>query len=259
MREYHQCRNIIVDGDEFTEGALGLDWFPSAASSQAKQKYETGILDALERLRKTWAGWSVITEIFQIQSRKMYIRPYHATAGQCNATAKPTNVAAATLKGTTALDSRGNLPAPGQPRVIGTGSGSDTIINFSPETFQAGSVCATGPGATADEILLHEMVHGLRHMGGRAVREGVTGNPNMTNYEEFVAILVSNIFRSEKGIPNLRADHAGFNPLTGPNTNPATFVTSFRQYISHMSIEQPRMVQNLRTAGGVFNPLKHYP
>jgi hypothetical protein len=58
----------------------------------------------------------------------MIIKPYHPTpqTGQFNAYAQATNLAAATMKDTTALDSHGNLPAPGQARIIGTGTGSDT-------------------------------------------------------------------------------------------------------------------------------------
>jgi hypothetical protein len=63
--------------------------------------------------------------------------------------------------------------SPGQPADIGTGTGSDTEIRFSPSTFTAPGA-PTGPGARPDEILLHEMVHGLRQMKGRAIFEQIT-------------------------------------------------------------------------------------
>jgi hypothetical protein len=71
----------------------------------------------------------------------------------------------------------------GQPAAIGTGTASDTEIRFSPSTFTAAGA-PTGPGARPDEILLHEMVHGLRQMKGRAIFEQINGNPGMDNYEE---------------------------------------------------------------------------
>jgi hypothetical protein len=143
--------------------------------------------------------------------------------------------------------------SPTQAPVIGTGTGSDTQIRFSPDTFAAPGA-PTGPGAKADEILLHEMVHGLRQMVGRAVFEQVTGNPGMQNYEEFAAIVISNVYRSERGITELRRDHIGFSPLTGPETAAATFKTTYQSYLLDMDTEQPKLCQNLRKVVCVFNP-----
>jgi hypothetical protein len=257
MQRYSQCRNIIIDGDEFTKGILGLDWFPSSASRMAKINYENGVLSQLNAILSSTTGRVLIHEIASRSSKTMFIRPYHATpeTGTCNATASPTDLAAATLRGTTALDGQGNLPAPGRPRTIGTGDGSDSVVNYNPSTFQTGSSCAVGPGATPDEILLHEMVHGSRQMAGRSVRERVLGNPNMDNYEEFVAIVVSNIYRSERGVPQLRSDHRGFNALTGPTTSPAVFRTTYSTYLGFMWVEQKDFVDGLARIGCAFNPL----
>lgn len=256
MQDFESCRNIKIDGDEFTSGFLGLHWFPSAGSSANQQHYTNDVNAALKRLMQTFAGWAAINEVYYLSPHIMTIRPYHpsATLGTFNATATATDLSAATMTGTVALDGRGNLPAAGKPHVIGTGLGSDTIINFSPSIFaMAGS--PTGPGASSDEILLHEMVHGLRQMMGRSVRETVGGNPGMHNYEEFVAIVVANIYRSEIGQPQLRSDHQGFTPLTGPTTSSATFKSTFSLYLGYMDIEMPRLCQNLRQAKGSFNPL----
>jgi hypothetical protein len=143
--------------------------------------------------------------------------------------------------------------SPGQPAVIGTGTGSDTQIRFSRSTWTAADA-PTGPGATPDEILLHEMVHGLRQMKGRAVFEQINGNPGMDNYEEFAAIVISNVYRSELKIPQLRQDHHGFLPLTGPDTAAASFKTTYQDYLVNMSIEQPQLCQNLRRVPCAFNP-----
>jgi hypothetical protein len=143
--------------------------------------------------------------------------------------------------------------SPGRPAVIGEGTGSDTEIRFSPNTFAAPGA-PTGPGAKPDEILLHEMVHGLRQMAGRAVFEQVAGNPGMDNYEEFAAIVISNVYRSESGIAQLRKDHAGFSPLTGPETAAATFKSTYETYLSNMGVEQFQLCQNLRRVRCAFNP-----
>jgi hypothetical protein len=143
--------------------------------------------------------------------------------------------------------------SPGQPADIGKGTGSDTEIRFSPSTFTAPGA-PTGPGARPDEILLHEMVHGLRQMKGRAIFEQINGNPGMDNYEEFAAIVISNVYRSELRIPQLRKDHGGFLPLAGPDAVAATFKTTYQQYLTDMAIEQPQLCQNLRRVPGAFNP-----
>jgi hypothetical protein len=143
--------------------------------------------------------------------------------------------------------------SPGQPAAIGTGTGSDTEIRFSPNTFTAPGA-PTGPGARPDEILLHEMVHGLRQMKGRAIFEQINGNPGMDNYEEFAAIVISNVFRSELKIPQLRKDHGGFLPLTGPDVVGASFKTTYQQYLNDMAIEQRQLCRNLRRVPSAFNP-----
>ncbi|MGC2657904.1 MAG: M91 family zinc metallopeptidase [Bryobacteraceae bacterium] len=253
MRTYHDVPNIKIDGDEYTSGFLGLDWAPSKDAKIQKQRYETDINAALERLANTWTGWAIITEIYYTQ-RQMVICPYHPTpqTGQFNAYAKPVDVKAATMKDTTALDDHGKLP-PKDQRIVGTGTGSNTIVRFSSTTF-TGAGAPTGPGTSPDEILLHEMIHALRQMQGRMVRESVAGNPGMDNYEEFAAITISNIYRSEKGNTTLRADHWGFNPLTGPTVASSVFKSTYLSYLAHMNIEQPRVCQNLRQAKCAFNP-----
>lgn len=257
MQRYSRCNNIIVDGDEFTRGLAGLDWFPSATSSAQKRDFENGVFAVLEIISGTQSGRAVIADIARARSFALTILPYHPDAvnGVCNATAGATDLAGATLNGTTALDPNGHLPSPGQPRTIGTGQGSNSIVHFSPATWTAGSSCAAGPGTAGDEILLHEMVHGLRQMMGRSVRESVAGNPGMNNYEEFVAIVVSNVYRSERSLPGLRRDHAGFLPLLPPLNNPATFRTTFSTNLSNFDLEQPNLNAALRAVSTAFNPL----
>jgi hypothetical protein len=247
MRAFSKCQNLKIDGDEFTS-------VPSADASAKKLRYETDVAAALDRLVYSWAGWAIINEIFYRQ-KQMTILPYHATpeTGQYNAYAAPTDWRAATLKDTTARNNQGNMPALGQPRIIGTGTGSDVLIRFSSTTF-TGPGAPTGPGSSPDEILLHEMIHGLRQMQGRFVREAVTGNPGMDNYEEFAAITISNVYRSEKNLPQLRTDHRGFTALTGPTANVATFKLTYQSFLLHMDVEQPRLCQNLRQISCAFNP-----
>ncbi|HUQ94266.1 MAG TPA: hypothetical protein VM120_21480 [Bryobacteraceae bacterium] len=244
MKTYSKVPNIYIDG--------------STLSSADRTKYEQDIAAMLDRLLLTWAGWATLIEVYYLAKKKMTIVPYIATPenGVCNATAGAKDPQAATLKGTTLLNPNGTLP-PKENRVEGTGVGSDTTVRFSPSTWGPSTGCNTGPGANADEILLHEMVHGVRQMAGRSVKEAPPkGSEGLTNYEEFVAILVSNIYRSEKNIPGLRKDHAGFAQLTAPDTDPAQFKTKFASFLSNVGIEQQRFANNLAQATCAFNPLR---
>jgi len=254
MQTFSKCHNIKIDGDEFTSGFLGLDWFPSSSSAGQKHRYESDIQATLERLMKAWTGWAVITEIFY-SGKTMVIQPYHPTkeTGTFNAYAMPTDWAAATLKDTAVRDQFGNAPALGQPRTIGTGVGSNVVVRFSASTFNAPGA-PNGPGTSPDEILLHEMIHGLRQMRGRMVREPLTANPNMHNYEEFAAITISNVYRSEMNLSPLRSDHTNFAPLTGPTTNLATFKSTYQQWLIDLDIEQPTLCKNIRNVRCAFNP-----
>jgi Effector protein len=255
MITYIACGNLKIDGEEYTSGILGLHWFPSAIASGNQAHYEREVTQNLDTILATQTGVAVLNGIGGRRHSAMYIRPYHDKGdGPFNATATPTDLTAATMRDTVALDRYGNMPGPGKPRVTGTGTGSDSIVNYTPSIFTAGSGGAGQPGAPADEILLHEMVHGLRQMMGRSVKERVAGNAGMHNYEEFSAIVISNIYRSERGLPGLRQDHQGFVPLAGALTSPATFKATFSQYISYMNIEMPDMCDRLRKVTCAFNP-----
>ena len=326
MQTFTKCHNIRVDGGEYTAGFLGLDWFPSASTAGQKNRYEGDTLATLDRLMRSWTGWSVITEIFYC-AKSMVIKPYYPSGPtDRNAFAQPMDPAAATLAGTTTLTSTGDFPAAGPAsftasianavltvtavrdgklqtdmtltgsgipggvrivlqlsgtppggvgtylisdqsitapskamtgtpisRTLGTGFGSDVLVRFSSSVFTA-SGAPTGAGDSPDEILLHEMIHGLRQMQGRSVKEAIVGNSGMDNYEEFAAITISNVYRSEMNLPGLRADHRGFNLLTGATTNLATFKTTYYQWLIDLDIEQPRLCKNLRNVRCAFNP-----
>jgi len=98
------------------------------------------------------------------------------------------------------------------------------------------------------------MVHGLRQMKGRAIFEQNQRQSRMDNYEEFAAIVISNVYRSERKIPQLRKDHGGFPALTGPDAVAAAFKTTYQQYLTDMAIEQPQLAGTLRRVPGAFNP-----
>src|SRR5262249_2212673 len=107
---------------------------------------------------------------------------------------------------------------------VGTGTGSDVLIRYSPDTWKGAS--ADKPGSDGPEILFHEMCHGVRQMNGKMYCSSMADNPGYDTYEEFFAIVVSNMYRSEKGMNVLRKDHGGFQPLPPELTDPDKFLQS---------------------------------
>ena len=97
--------------------------------------------------------------------------------------------------------------------------GSDAVIMFSAHMWtrkgEPGTSGISGPGSEADEVLFHELVHGLRNMAGVIATQNKLDN-NFENEEEFIAVVLSNIYLAEKGRKFLRADHAGFEPMSHP-------------------------------------------
>ncbi len=97
--------------------------------------------------------------------------------------------------------------------------GSDAIVMFSPHMWNdqngnPGSAGFGGPGTQQDEVLFHELIHGLRYMAG--VNE--KGAPDDSDpVEEQIAIVLANIYIAEKNQRVLRGNHGGFAPLPHPH------------------------------------------
>jgi len=93
-------------------------------------------------------------------------------------------------------------------------------IHIDPTKWVPVSWACTGPGkdpwngtsgTRGDELLLHEMIHSMRMLNGRfdnSTTLNVAPYQYYTDTEEFIAILITNIFISEQGIKNLRRDHS---------------------------------------------------
>jgi hypothetical protein len=67
-------------------------------------------------------------------------------------------------------------------------------------------------GEAMDDLLLHELVHALRQMQHKW-NMAPSEDPHYDNQEEWLAIMLTNIYMAEKGDWPLRADHWGYNAL----------------------------------------------
>ena len=238
--------------------------------------YETRIMLLLSRLRWTWVGWSLLAAIYRLGKFTMRIQPWTnlpvtdskgvaPVPKNINATAGPTHFQSATPKGKPGLycgsdPSQGIVAGAPVPGVTGTGSGSDTVVAFSPEMWtvdEGKHPLGVGPGITAKEILFHEMVHGYRQMSGKMQCTATPDQPGYDTAEEFMAILVSNMLRSELGLKGLRKDHWGFQAMAPGDEDPAKFaaIGNNKARIKQFCSEHPDLAANLKKAKIKFNPL----
>jgi hypothetical protein len=187
--------------------------------------------DVLAKVRSNLVGGIIASSIEGIEDRDLTIVPFdagdRATKGACNASARRDSVVDALPKGLSGTgfgksaayaghteDSSGrDLRYDRIPNgVRGTGKGSDSHIHFSPET--AGHSCPAGAGSLADETLFHEMVHALRQMQGKS--NPIPTESSLVRYdneEEYLAIVVTNVYMSANNKTQLRADHYSYAAL----------------------------------------------
>ena len=193
------------------------------------------------------------------RNKRMIITPFPKTATP-NADESAKDPTAGTPAGQTQLSCSTNQPIAGA--ALGTGGGSAAAVRFTAQDHLGGTL----PGDPPDEVLFHEMVHGLRDIRGEG-RCSAVANPGFLpksfqsvydNFEEFAAILITNVYRSECKRPGLRADHAAVShPLRYPLTNAKDYYIVWKKHIDKMCREMLNMcihIANLRSID--WNPIK---
>jgi hypothetical protein len=141
--------------------------------------------------------------------------------------------------------------------------GDDVFVAFSPEAYVRGSASRPpGPGKDPDEVLFHELVHATRQLAGVVYFAPV--NHNYDNEEEYLAIVLSNIYirNKNKGLP-LRGDHD-----SGTLQDPDHFLDNVqrvdltpRMLLERFRLKQPHFFDDLATIDpsvASFNPVWQY-
>jgi hypothetical protein len=226
------------------------------------EKWVTDLLDTDIRCRAT--GRALLKEIALAPSRIVSISPYLPDdEDDYNAAAKALDVEAATAVGMPVLDSDGQPDEGG-----GTGKGSDVEIDFSPELYsvfggrgRSGGPRPTGPASRPDEVLCHELFHAGRD--ARGVRYHLGVNRDYNNEEEYLAVVITNIYLAEKKQTDLRASHHGHTVLK----HPARFLDEThinlqpRVLLERLRLRQLTLFEALAQIGSDaawFNPVRQY-
>jgi hypothetical protein len=143
---------------------------------------------------------------------------------------------------------------------VAEGGGSDASVYFTPSEWGGGNSACSGPGTrtAADEVLFHEMVHALRDMQG--VSNPVpTVNTSYLNEEEFLAIVVTNVYISAKGGTKFRANHFDDSILWSPLNTSKGFVEdedNRKVLTNYSSMWQPTFGQLGNLTQPKFNPFR---
>ena len=168
---------------------------------QARHDYLKDIQKHLLRLKHFRTARAVLDEI-RTRHHFVLINPYRPwDEDDHNASAEPFHRADAAPLGMTVLDSDGDETFVGDTPVIGTGKGSNVRVWYTPAMWADRS---RGPASAPDEVLLHELIHASRQVSGVSRRRSVR---KYDNEEEFIGIMIDNIYLSEKNQRVFRGTH----------------------------------------------------
>ena len=261
-----------------TRGIL-LDWDASVRSDVTASEWEGGVIDTIQDLllppcQSSQALLDAIGRTGKTVTLGPERQPLFPDKSDANAHAEAVDPVAGTIAG-------GTTDHPQNPPVPGTGAGSDSVLKFTAQDWEPSS--ATASLKAADETLFHELVHAFRQMSGledsfpldapfEVLRRGggtvtqlmtqtTATRPNKhsqiyNEYEEFVAILLTNIYRSENKRIGLRRDHLGdAGELAYPLTNARNFLTVWRPQIERLCGEMHLLCNQLAAVECQFNPI----
>jgi hypothetical protein len=145
------------------------------------------------------------------------------------------------------------------PTEVGTGKGTMVYVHYHPATWREVNK-RTGhiaPGDGPGEVLFHEMTHGLREQSGLLqYQTPVDGEERMDSIEEFFAIMAANVYRSERGFHQLRADHWSSKKITGPLIYQSAYYEHYKQYIDKWFNEQRGFCLDMARVPAKFNPFR---
>lgn len=212
---------------------------PSYDPSFRKDLYVSQVRSELGKILKSEAGQHLAASL-RYHSKKILLVPY--TGGDCNA----------------------------QEWWWGSSAKENySMIRFSPTC--AGSPCANEikkkrPATLPHEVLFHELVHSLRRMSGNRRGWNLMGTSlaNQGNIEEFISVLVTNIFISDvtnNFKSSLRHGWMGHSPLDPSLADSYRFFalgTKAYNLITTFCDDNRGFTQMLARVRAHFNPIAAY-
>jgi hypothetical protein len=254
--------NIATDGHEYVEGFLGLDWFPSAAAKGNRDRYESLVEATLARIAKSAVGYWILWQINSVSSKKITIKPWRPSPDpnrvRENEIHNPYALFDDNVKATREGDMFSTDLSPGSSTktVWGKGGGSDVTIRFS-SWYTASD--DKRPAYAPEELLLHELVHGLNGIRGIYTTVGHGAERFFDTPDEFVAIVLTNLFSSQLRRP-LRRDHSAHEELDNDLQDSQIFYDRYRAAVESIVSDYPNLT-GIYASWDVsflpFNPFRH--
>jgi hypothetical protein len=274
------CKNILMNGDDIRNARLDLN----------QDDWERGVnlqISNLLQVSPCQTSGAVLREIAASSTRKILIVPAREADGgdqsepikgvEWPGSVTP-NIRDATPQGepplwcadgpiegrskigqpvytpefVARLKAAGKLP--NGEDMTGTGKGSDSAVYF---TSQDHLNTLALPGGRPDEVLLHELVHALRSSMALTLCVSPSNIIEYDTVEEFYAILIANIYRSENGYRDLRSNHSGVKTaLAPPLTDEAVFYRMYQGYVDTLVQQMPSLCCGIGMVMSKFNPIR---
>ena len=239
------ARNLRVDGTRVAQRTAAgfVRWSDHPSNIPRAQwhsdAYEAAVVAVSGRVLSNRVGRIVVDEF----ARQVTVIPFPNQAGG-NAFGTPINERGSNPRGArqfycgdlqnTPVDETGQ-PIPNVPR--GTGAGTTSFVEFTPQHWTGANVPGADPNQIwADELLLHEMVHALANT--RGAHSCRAAGFNYDTYDEFVAITVTNVYRSHFHRPQRNNHHWGAG-------GPGTFTARPAQLPPARQAAEDRMLREL--------------
>ena len=235
-------------------------------------EHQRDVVGQLDKAWATWTGWTVLRAIIDTPGKAMTIVPFsdddekkRPGAGAYVRPAWGLRAVDGTPKGEPMFLGRNDDPSTPEderyqtvPLVRGTGRGVNSEMHYTGKKFEdhydvppcprdgtvSTGVCRLGLGIAAygpDYCLVHEMVHALRFMRG-LFNSLPTWDKGYDNEEEYFAILVGNIYISEKRRKQLVANHHGYGALPAELSTSEGFLGKGASPPSRDQLENRRLV-----------------
>jgi hypothetical protein len=292
MIEY-KLGSILIDGDVLSRCFFGL--FRKSDGARLQNQYESDVYVQLGRLAGTETGRAVFKALkLSWATKKKFVRivPY-TEDDEDNACAVPIDGPdsrdAAPKGASIYLGGADYVKSPEDERMqtswyTGTGRGSNVELHYNPHrmgkpeentcprdgrTWSGGCPAYEGAHHDKDDQLFHELVHAVRETRGE-FNQVPTWNKDWMNEEEFFAVLVSNIYLSERGVKNLRGNYLGMGVLRPPlNTSegflgkggdPSPDQLEHRRMVKKFCADTSGLCQDIcsKVLTAEFNPIREY-
>lgn len=240
--------NITIDA----KGSSWVYYFLYLKEKSWVAHYEHRVAHLLNHIRSTKTGAAIIDSIVKPVTIRPLEHPF-----EVNAFAK-----ARDCRDAIELLAEPVGCSPGAVWELGTGLGSRSTVYFTPGTYTPGDVLMNKRykpdtiGKKPDEVLCHELVHAMRHTQGELDRTPM--GDDFDKVDEFHAIMVANIYCSERGRP-LRRNHHGSVPMQGDfATDSFRFYAWYNKLVSKFVSDLPALAQQLKDVPCAWNPVREH-